>query len=505
MNKIYDIISKRTGGKFDGVRFARVSLGRRGAVVKVICRDEDYAKTAQCRDELKTLLTEECGFHANISVEIEAVDTSARAVREIVAEFIGKFPYMTAAATDINATDSSVKIKMHKSMLDLAKEDFLPRLAVVLENSFVDKIKIETEIVELKSSVADDGTVYMTQKPKQEEEKEIRYDVETVRPIWGEITENNVLSAGSVKGNNDDITVCGILVMPTEFMSKGGGAKRSRPYEKFLLYDGSRTLQCRFFPRDGFSLLDANVLNKPVCAFGNTEVERGRTGEIAMTVRALCECNAVGLNLLKAVPKPKKYITVKPKEYSEFVQASLFDGGGELPQSLKGTFVAFDFETTGLSIFYDKPTELGAVKIVDGVITETFSTLIDPQRPIPPEVSDKTGITDDMVRGQPLFEEVIPDFYRFSHGAALIGHNIAFDFPFLIKYGNACGYAFGDRATYDTLGIAPRAISGIDNLTLDNVLGNLGLVNDNAHRAQSDALATAKAFIAMQKRLATAD
>lgn len=505
MNKIYDIISKRTGGKFDGVRFSRVALSKRGATVKVICRDVDYANVAQCRDELKALLTEECGFHSNISVEIEAVNTTARAMRETVTEFIGKFPYMSAAASDIVTTDNSVKIKMHKSMLDLAKEDFLPRLSALLENSFVDGIKIETETVELKASDMDDGAARI-QKPQQEEEKEIRYDAEIVRPIWGEITEKkNVLSAGSVKGNNDDITVCGVLVMPTQFMSKGGGAKRSRPYEKFLLYDGSRTLQCRFFPRDGFSMLDAGVRNKPVCAFGNTEVERGRTGEIAMTVRALCECSAAGLNVIKPLPRPEKYITVKPKEYSEFVQASLFDGGGELPQSLKGTFVAFDFETTGLSIFYDKPTELGAVKIVDGVITETFSTLIDPQRPIPPEVSDKTGITDDMVKGQPLFEDVIPDFYRFSYGAALIGHNIGFDFPFLIKHGNACGYAFGDRETFDTLGIAPRAIAGIDNLTLDNVLSNLGLVNDNAHRAASDALATAKAFIAMQKRLAAAN
>ncbi|MDE7463517.1 MAG: hypothetical protein K2M48_00680, partial [Clostridiales bacterium] len=297
----------------------------------------------------------------------------------------------------------------------------------------------------------------------------------------------------------DDIAVCGVLTMATDYLSKGSGAKHSRPYQKFVLYDGTGTLQCRCFPRDGFSLIDAGVVGKTVCAFGNTEVERGRTGEIGMTVRALSIAGNGGANVLAAPPVPKKYVTVKPMPYEEYVQASLFAGDEVLPEALKGSFVAFDFETTGLSILFDKPTEIGAVKIVDGVITETFSTLIDPKRPIPEEVSKKTGITDDMVKGKPRFEDVLPDFYKFSHGCALIGHNIAFDFPFLLKYGNKFGWTFGDRKTFDTLGMAPRAIPGIDVLTLDRVLENLGLVNDNAHRALSDATATAKAFIAMSK------
>ncbi|MDE7107391.1 MAG: hypothetical protein K2O39_03625, partial [Clostridiales bacterium] len=64
------------------------------------------------------------------------------------------------------------------------------------------------------------------------------------------------------------------------------------------------------------------------------------------------------------------------------------------------------------------------------------------------------------------------------------------------------GWAFGNRRTFDTMGIAPAAIPGIARLSLDNVLASLGLSNDNAHRALSDAAATAKAFIAMKKLLA---
>ena len=107
-----------------------------------------------------------------------------------------------------------------------------------------------------------------------------------------------------------------------------------------------------------------------------------------------------------------------------------------------------------------------------------------------------------MVKGQPLFDDILPDFYKFSQGCSFVCHNIAFDFPFLLKGGNRNGFLFGDRKTYDTMAIAPVALPGIPKLSLDKVLEGLGLVNDNAHRAMSDATATAKAFVAMHRILA---
>lgn len=491
MNKIYNEINARTDGKYENVRFSEVAFDNNCAEVRVTCvkGDEEKLKTDK---ELEQLIAELCPLHTPIKFTVEAEDLSPRKLRDTVAAFMRKIPFVAPVADDVRASDDppTVKLTMHENMLALAKNDFLPRLDEFLKNAFVTAVEVKVESISL--SQEDGGNA--VHEPKI-------YEITDVKPLYGSLDASSALSAADVVGNNENITVCGILTMATDFLSKGAGAKRSRPYEKFVLYDGDITLQCRMFPHDGFSVVDADLLNKPVCVVGNTELERGRTNECAMTVKSLALCNAAGLTALKLRPEPKTYETVRPAAYEEYIQASLFGEADVLPPALLGTFVAFDFETTGLSILYDKPTELGAVKIVDGVITETFSTLIDPKRPIPEEVSKKTGITDDMVKGQPLFEDVLPDFYKFTRGASLIGHNIAFDFPFLLKYGNRAGYAFGDRKTFDTLGLAPRAIPGIEVLTLDHVLGELGLVNDNAHRALSDATATAKAFIAMQKRL----
>ncbi len=492
MNKIYEEINKLSGGRYADVRFSSVRFSGDTAVITVVADEKRAAMLKADHTELASLAEKVCAFHSKVSIEITVADRSARYLRDRTAEFTRSFPFVASIADSVTApTPTSVKLVMFKSMYNLAKTDFLPRLDEFLENNFLDKITVTVEQIEYEQSKSEE----------QSQPAEKVYDTTDLTQIVGDLDCGKALSAASVNGNNDDIRVCGVITMTTELTSKGGGAKRSRPYEKFLLYDGETTLQCRYFPHDGVSLFGAGVRNRKVTVAGNTAVERGRTGETSMTVRDVAYCEAQGLEVFPSVPEPSEYVTVVPAPYEEYVQATLFGGDDVLPQSLKGTFVAFDFETTGLSILYDRPTELGAVKIVDGVITETFHTMIDPLRPIPEEVQKKTGITDDMVKGQPRFKDVLPDFYKFTYGAALVGHNIAFDFPFLIKYGNKYGWAFGDRVTYDTLGIAPKALPGIEVLTLDSVLTKLGLVNDNAHRALSDATATAKAFITMSKLL----
>lgn len=501
MNKIYDIVNEKSNGKYRDVRFNKAVFSKHSVTVTALCSEKSYGMVKADEQELLRILTDACAFHVPIKLEVVKAKSGADAVRSAVADFLRFFPYMTAGASIAVPSENVLRLSMFGSMYNLAKDDFLPRLEEFLKENFFEDIKVETTV----SDYVEKSEREVPAAPIKKE-----YAVSMLNPVLGYPNDVQTLSAidkaqsaSNVNGNNDDIIVCGALAMATAMVSKGGGVKRSRKYEKFLLFDGEHTLQCRFFPHDENTVTGLSLCGKTVCAYGNTQLERGRTGECSMTARSLALCDIAGFNLPKAPEEPKTYVTVKPEQYSEYVQASLFQRAETLPECLHGVFVAFDFETTGLSILYDKPTELGAVKIVDGVITETFHTMIDPQRPIPEEVSKKTGITDDMVKGQPLFEEVLPDFYKFTYGCSLVGHNIAFDFPFLLKYGNKAGYPFYKSPTFDTLGMAPLAIPGIEVLTLDNVLSELGLVNDNAHRALSDATATAKAFIAMQKIIAS--
>ncbi|MDE6401091.1 MAG: hypothetical protein K2L54_00585, partial [Clostridiales bacterium] len=401
-----------------------------------------------------------------------------------------QFAYVSAIINTLAAKTEPeyvVSLKMHKAMYELAQNDYIPRLEEFLKNSFVVPVRLDVNTVEFAQS----GNMYATANSVGRTE----YSISDVKPILGNLAPATAQSISSITANAYNVTVCGVFAMPTEFMSKGG-----RKYERFLLYDGETSLQCRFSP-SGTSLADPALLGKTVCVLGNAEYDAYRN-EASVSVRELSLCKADGLVPVSPVPAPSEYERVKPQPYNEYVQSSMFDGGFVLPPALKGRFVVFDFETTGLSVLHDRPTELGAVKVIDGKITDGFSTLIDPRRPIPEEVAIKTGITDDMVKGQPLFEDVLPDFYKFSYGCSFVCHNIAFDFPFLLKGGNRCGLAFGDRRTFDTMAIAPMALPGIQKLSLDKVLEGLGLVNDNAHRAMTDAAATAKAFVAMHRILA---
>ena len=94
-------------------------------------------------------------------------------------------------------------------------------------------------------------------------------------------------------------------------------------------------------------------------------------------------------------------------------------------------FVAFDIETTGLTPVVDRIVEIGAVKFRNRKIIDTFQELIDPEMPISPGAFAVNGITDDMVRGKPVIEHVLPGFVDFLGQAIPMAHNSPFDIGFL--------------------------------------------------------------------------
>ncbi|HXO54117.1 MAG TPA: exonuclease domain-containing protein, partial [Mycobacterium sp.] len=108
------------------------------------------------------------------------------------------------------------------------------------------------------------------------------------------------------------------------------------------------------------------------------------------------------------------------------------------------TFVVVDLETTGgkataTSGRCDAITEIGAVKVRGGVVLGEFGTLVDPQRSIPPQIVQLTGITTAMVCDAPTIGAVLPMFFEFARGAVLVAHNARFDVGFLRAAADRCG------------------------------------------------------------------
>ena len=195
---------------------------------------------------------------------------------------------------------------------------------------------------------------------------------------------------------------------------------------------------------------------------------------------------------------PAIYKHIHPQPFVDTEQTDLFNIK-VIPECLKKEkFVVFDLETTGLNSSpvtgnMDKIIEIGAFKIENGEIKESFTTFINPQRQLPDEIVKLTGITDEMVRDAPIYEDVMPDFFKFCDGCVLVGHNAAsFDFKFVDYYCSVLGYMF-ERKIIDTYPLSQELLF-LSNYKLNTVADKFN-VTFNHHRAIDDALATAKIFI----------
>ena len=163
--------------------------------------------------------------------------------------------------------------------------------------------------------------------------------------------------------------------------------------------------------------------------------------------------------------------------------------------------VVFDIETTGFSNEKNKIIEIGAVKVIDGKITDKYSTFINPGEPIPFRIQELTHISDAMVADAPDITTVIPQFLDFCEGCILVGHNANFDVGFIRKNANDLGMLDRVSETYgDTMEMARILLPELSNYKLDTVAEALNCVLESHHRAVDDAGCTADIYVECLKK-----
>ena len=150
-------------------------------------------------------------------------------------------------------------------------------------------------------------------------------------------------------------------------------------------------------------------------------------------------------------------------------------------------FVAFDLETTGLSSQRDRIIEIGAVILKNGQEIDRFQTFVNPERPLEKKIVDLTGITDDMLKGAPKIEEVLPQFLKFIGDRVLVAHNSDFDTGFIRAECARLGYDYNYTAA-DTLILSQNLLSHLNKFKLNIVSNALSLPDFNHHRAGDDAM-----------------
>ena len=173
-------------------------------------------------------------------------------------------------------------------------------------------------------------------------------------------------------------------------------------------------------------------------------------------------------------------------------------------QSLDDTYVVFDIETTGFSSVEDYIIEIGAVKVQNGAIIDSYSTFVNPTVPIPYEITQLTSITDEMVMDAPKIENVLPEFLDFVGDAVLVAHNAGFDVGFIEE---KCKTINRDEEfTYlDTVALARILLPTLSKYKLNIVAKALGISLENHHRAVDDAGATAEIFVKFVEMLKERD
>lgn len=222
---------------------------------------------------------------------------------------------------------------------------------------------------------------------------------------------------------------------------------------------------------------------------------------IAITDHGVAQAFPEAMNTAEAIRKEDPNFKVIYGTEAYFVNDLVPAVSGSFDCSLDADFICFDLETTGLSSSKDRITEIGAVRIHNGEVTDHFDTFVDPERPIPQKITELTGITDEMVKDAPKEAEALKAFYDFcGSNVVLVAHNAGFDTSFMIKAGERTGIPF--TYTYiDSVPICRALLTDIKNCKLDTVASYLKLKPFNHHRADDDAAVLGEIFVNLASRL----
>ena len=171
---------------------------------------------------------------------------------------------------------------------------------------------------------------------------------------------------------------------------------------------------------------------------------------------------------------------------------------------MSNCLVALDLETTGLNPKTDHILEIGAVKIKEGVITDTFSVFVNSGVRVSEFIKNLTGITDEMVKSGVPVKEAMEGLLSFCEGADILGHNILFDYSFLKRNAVNLGYSF-EKNGIDTLQIAKKFLGELPSRSLAALCTHYGILQEKQHRAFEDAISAYQLYQCMKKEFEAAN
>jgi len=513
--KILEFINEKTNNAYKDYKLVSVIFDEntKDCVFKFLYKDQ-----LQDKEILQKLIEEYINSNVNIIVKCKKAYIDNDLVKDILYNFIIK--NFASIGVDFKKDNINVNIDdtiNAKIICNQFQYEYLENGQVkkdiidYAENFFFEPFSLELEMSD-KPATFDDKLIndnLLCAIYNEDNESKLKFHkVTNINNIIGEIV-GSPIQISSIKEPMENIEIAGTIRFFNErsFESKRkdkNGDNLLRVYYGFTLVDSTGKMNCVIFPNKA-DMLKASQLkdDQVVIVHGDVEEFNGRRN---FKVKSIASCEIVIEEEKEEVVEFKKepldnYICVSPEPHFEMFQDNLFAQKDEVGQYLlDNDVVVFDIETTGLEASRCEIIEIGAVKIHNGKISETFETLIKPKGEIPAEITELTGITYDMVINSPSIQQVIPDFYKFCYGTTIMAYNIDFDYKFINLFGKKYGYLF-DMKQIDAMFLARSFIPGLKNFKLSSVCKKLGISLENAHRAVHDAMATAEVVIKLSPNI----
>ncbi len=419
-------------------------------------------------------------------------------------------------------------------MLTLKKCDKLIH-KIILDQT---NLSVEIEFIDKKENVKMPELAEVHYEEKEKAPKKVVQKTTSGDVILGKSIKGEIIKIDDISEETDKIIIKGdILSVDTKEL------KSKKVIVKFIISDNTNSIGCKFFVSGdkASDILEEVKVGKTVCVQGelrNDPFEREETISVRSIEKAVkkvktddAEVKRVELHchtqmsamdavcsakdvVKRAISWGMKAVAITDhgvvQSYPEALKAKgkepikiIYGVEGYLvpdtidavknqkSYSMDDEFVVFDIETTGLDKNTEAITEIGAVKIKEGKVVDTFSTFSDPLRHIPEKITELTGITDEMVKGAPTEKEAIKNFLDFCGEAPVIAHNAKFDTGFIKVAAERNNLEFNNTIIC-TLILSQALLPELKKHKLNLIADYLNIENPNHHRAVNDAEVTGK-------------
>lgn len=157
-------------------------------------------------------------------------------------------------------------------------------------------------------------------------------------------------------------------------------------------------------------------------------------------------------------------------------------------------FTIIDLETTGLDPTFDEIIEVGAIRVRNGNVTDTFSSLVKPEKEVDAFITEITGITNEMLADAPSISEIFPDFLSFVSNDIIVGHNVNFDINFVYDTNSKLYNQYFSNSFTDTLRLSRRLLPELEHHRLKDLINHFEIDIERQHRSLDDCKATLECY-----------